>query len=142
MYTLMLPPMEQRFVCSPMWARDRGNERGKPLAVRLADALADTPRPARREEMVIEHLEVLSGWMEIAMDLLEESAAGDPRCEEIGLALVSFAGDLGRALGPGGTAGELEPGLCLEAVAAITGAMVVASDCLACSFSRQTSSTG
>jgi hypothetical protein len=142
-YTLMVPPEDERFARSPVWVRDRGRgEVGGLTPVRLAAALAGTGRRVRRGEMVAEHVGALVEWTELAGTLLDESVPDDRRREEMGMALVFFAGDLGRALGPGGAGEEADPELCLLAVAAITGAMVVAADCLERSFSRQLVSTG
>jgi hypothetical protein len=139
----MLPPEGQQFGWSPVWVRDPENdEESTPTPLRLADALGGTASVARRCEMLAEHVDVLMEWTELAGELLDESSPDDVRREEIGLALVFFAGDLGRALVPGGAGEEAEPGLCFLSVAAITGAMVVASDCLERSFSRQLVSTG
>lgn len=140
-YALMLPPVERRYVWSPVWARERVDG-GEQVVVGLARVLEDVACEHCREDMVLSHIEVLSQWTELAADLLEDIAGrSDPRRDGIGRVLVFFAGDLGGAVVGEGVAGDLDEDVVVMAMTAVTEAMVVASSCLALSFSKQLAST-
>jgi hypothetical protein len=140
----MFPPEERRCVWSPVWVRDPADRKlPEPEVVALPEALEAMPCQSCRGDMVLSHVEVLAQWTELARDLLEETAGDDPPRDEIGHVLVFFAAQLARAIEAGLVAGPgCEPQLFVMAMAAVTDAMVVASSCLAQSFSKQLALVG
>lgn len=136
---LMLPPEGERYAWSPVWAHDVGDLSGRPGVVSLPAALEAMFCEDCREDMVVSHVEVLAMWTGLGRALFEGSDRDDCRREELARVLVLFAGDLGRAVVPGGVVGVAESaGMAMAAIAEATG---VASLLLARSFSEQMASS-
>ncbi len=139
----MVPPADRRYLWSPVWARVLEDPKCEPEVISLSEALGEVVCEDCREDLVVSHVEVLGQWTMLARELLAKTARKpDPRRDEVARVLVFFAGDLGRALTPGGIITELDPDLVLLAMEAISEAVVVVSSCFAHAFSKQLASTG
>jgi hypothetical protein len=116
-------------MCTPTWARRRGNSRRYSEPVTLAAALG-RENAAARPAMVAQHCACLAAMIAAAGRVTAAEPCDHLGTPEIGLPLVLFAGELAAALQPGQYRSELPADLVQACEQTVTTATLAAAGCL------------
>ncbi|MGH3468313.1 MAG: hypothetical protein ACRDQF_11340 [Thermocrispum sp.] len=116
-------------MCAPTWARRRGKSKRFTQPVTLLDAL-HAEDPTCRPAMIEQHRQCLAAMTDTVDQVLNDNAADDLGRPEVGLALLTFAGELAAALQPDNYREQLPAEQAAHCEHTITNATLAAAGCV------------
>lgn len=116
-------------MCAPTWARRRGRSKRFTEPVTLVDAL-HAEDPTCRPAMIEQHRQCLAAMTDTVDEVLNDTAADDLGRPEVGLTLLTFAGELAAALQPDSFRDQLPAEHTAHCQRTITNATLAAAGCV------------
>ena len=129
-HVLALPDDCDCGMCTPSWARRRGNSKRYSELVTLAAAL-DREDPTAWPAMIAQHAACLTALTAAAVRAITAEPGDELGAPEVGLPVLMFAGELAAAIQPGEFRDQIPASLVAACEQAVTTATVTAAACLA-----------